>query len=52
MVLQLKVAGRRGLETNSSTGLCQANGGNGNCETELNNEDCNYDGGDCCACQY
>ncbi|CAM9851898.1 unnamed protein product, partial [Ascophyllum nodosum] len=47
-----KGAGRRGLETDSSSDLCQANGGNGECEADLNNKDCDHDGGDCCECQY
>ena len=32
--------------------FCETNGGNGECDPELNNEDCNFDGGDCCECQY
>ena len=32
----------------SYEGYCELNGGNGFCEHALNNEECNYDGGDCC----
>ena len=44
----IKVVGRRTQDATE----CDSNGGNGECDWNLNNEDCNYDGGDCCECQY
>ena len=44
----LNARGITSTDSQSPLTLCQANGGNGECDDVLNNEECGYDGGDCC----
>ena len=49
--ISITQSGRRAQNDTSET-FCETNGGNGNCDGDLNNEECKWDGGDCCECKY